>query len=91
MARERRENVRVEWASKATIDDGKGHWQHCVLKDLSDGGGKITGVAVSEVPDRLMLRFARGARGLRECKVIWRSSDGVGIEFSDRLSRFRLA
>jgi hypothetical protein len=69
------------------IDAGKGQWHHCILKDLSDGGGKITGVAVKEVPDRFMLRFARGARGLRECKVVWRSSYDLGIAFSDRPPR----
>jgi hypothetical protein len=87
MARERRENVRVEWASEATMDDGNGHRHPCILKDLSDGGAKIIGVAVSEVPDRFTLRFARGARGLRKCKVVWRSAEGVGIEFSDRPGR----
>jgi len=87
MANERRDHIRVEWQSRATIyacnDDRN---RHCVVKDLSDGGARITGIAVSDVPENFMLRFARGPRGLRRCKVLWRSVDALGVEFVDSVA-----
>jgi hypothetical protein len=85
MARERRKNFRVEWNSSALIFDSDGIWsQPCVVKDLSNGGAKITSVRVSEIPDQFMLRIVRGSRGTRECNVLWRSSDTLGVAFTDR-------
>jgi hypothetical protein len=82
MASERRKDLRVEWQSAATIRDAEGRQDRpCFVKDLSNGGAKITGVNPSEIPDRFMLRFARGARGLRACKVLWRNGDTLGVAF----------
>jgi hypothetical protein len=87
MARERRKNFRVEWNSSASIYDCDGNWGHsCVVKDLSNGGAKITAVPVSDVPDQFMLRIARGSRGTRKCHVLWRSPDALGVEFTDRFA-----
>ena len=59
----------------------------CVIKDLSNGGAKVTGVAVGEIPDEFMLRIARGAVGMRKCRALWRNATTIGVEFVDRLSR----
>jgi hypothetical protein len=87
MAHERRNNFRVEWNSAASIYTSDGAWSHpCVLKDFSNGGAKITDIPVSNVPDRFMLRFLRGPRGARECHVLWRTHDTLGVEFIDAIS-----
>jgi hypothetical protein len=87
MARERRKNFRVEWNSAASIYDFDGDWSYaCVLKDFSNGGAKITEIPVNDVPDRFMLRFFRGPRGVRECHVLWRSLDTLGVEFTDMVT-----
>ena len=84
MARERRKNFRVEWNSEASIYDFDGDWTYaCVVKDFSNGGAKITGVPVHDLPDRFMLRFLRGPNGARGCHVLWRSPDTLGVEFTD--------
>jgi hypothetical protein len=86
MARERRKGIRVEWNSSGLIFDDDGVWsQPCVVQDLSNGGAKINSVPVSEVPDRFMLRIARGSHGTRKCRVLWRSTDTLGVTFTDRL------
>jgi PilZ domain len=88
MIRERRHNIRVEWHSPGKIYDGDGDWRcRCTINDLSNGGAKITGVTVSEIPDQFMLRIARGPTGTRKCRVLWRSADTLGVEFVDSLAR----
>ncbi len=84
MARERRDHIRVEWQSRATIQGSNDKRnRRCIVKDLSDGGAKIAGIAAIDVPDDFVLRFGRGPAGLRRCKVVWRSADALGVEFSD--------
>ena len=83
MANERRKNLRVQWNSSAMFYDGDGDCHPCVLSDFSNGGAMITGVTVSAVPDEFMLRMARGLKP-RKCHVLWRSTDALGVEFTDR-------
>jgi hypothetical protein len=86
MSRERRRNIRVEWHSPGKIYDGGGDLlARCVIKDLSNGGAKVTGVAVGEIPDEFVLRIARGAVGMRKCRALWRNATTIGVEFVDRL------
>ena len=88
MSRERRRNIRVEWHSPGKIYDGDGDLlTRCVIKDLSNGGAKVTGVAVGEIPDEFLLRIARGAVGTRKCRALWRNATTIGVEFVDSLSR----
>ena len=84
MLRDRRKNFRVEWNSPGTIysrEGGSGY--HCIVKDLSNGGVKISGVAVAEVPDQFTLHIA-GDSKTRECEVLWRKADSLGVKFTDR-------
>jgi hypothetical protein len=84
MRRERRQNIRVEWHSPGKIQDPDGDLlSHCIIKDLSNGGAKITSVDVRKIPDEFMLRIARGAVGLRKCHVLWKSATTIGVEFVD--------
>ncbi len=88
MRRERRRNIRVEWHSPGKIYDGEGDLLgECVIKDLSNGGAKITGIAVRKVPGEFMLRIARGAVGMRRCHVLWKSATTMGVAFVDKLPR----
>jgi PilZ domain len=88
MRRERRKNFRVEWHSPATIYDLERHSARpCILSDFSNGGAKITGVRASTIPDEFMLRFNHGHGGTRKCRVIWRTDDTLGIEFTDHIKR----
>jgi hypothetical protein len=88
MRQERRRNFRVEWNSPATIYDADRQLARpCILSDFSNTGAKITGVLTSTIPDEFMLRIARGHGRVRNCRVVWRTDDAVGIEFTDRAKR----
>ena len=90
MRRERRKNIRVEWHSPGKIYDCDGDLlSRCVIKDFSNGGAKVTGVAVGRIPDQFMLRIARGAVGMRRCRVLWRSATTLGVAFADSLPGVR--
>src|SRR5271167_5113882 len=82
--RDRRENFRVEWNLPATTYDVGRHLERpCVLVDLSNGGAKIAGVRAHTIPDEFRLRTPLGDR--RSCRVIWRTEDALGVEFTDQI------
>jgi hypothetical protein len=86
MSRERRKNVRVEWHSPGTIYEREGDsGYHCTVRDLSNGGAKISDVAVGDVPDQFTLHIAGDSR-TRKCRLLWRKADSLGIRFTDRLA-----
>jgi hypothetical protein len=84
MSNERRRNFRVEWNSPATIYDLERHLvRPCILLNFSNTGARITGVLASTIPDEFMLRITGGHHGTRKCRVLWRSNDTLGVEFTD--------
>jgi PilZ domain len=79
---DRRENFRTEWNVSATIYDADRHLERpCVLIDLSSDGAKIAGVRARTIPDEFRLRTPNGDR--RSCRVIWRTEDALGVEFTN--------
>jgi hypothetical protein len=85
MSRERRKDFRVQWHSPGTIYNREGDsGYHCVIEDLSNGGAKISNVAVGDVPDQFTLHIAGDSR-TRKCRVKWRKADSLGIGFIDRV------
>jgi PilZ domain len=87
MGRERRKNFRVEWHSPATIYDSERHLDHpCILSNFSNGGAEITGVRAATIPDEFMLQITRDDGRTRKCRVVWRTDDTLGVEFTDRLT-----
>ncbi len=83
MKTDRRRNYRVQWHSVAMISACDGDWSSpCVLSDFSNGGAKISGLNVKHIPDQFVLRMARGVRP-RNCRVLWRRADALGVEFTD--------
>jgi hypothetical protein len=86
MRGERRRNFRVEWNSPATLQDNeRGLARPCIVSNFSNTGAKITGVVASTVPDEFILGMAPGRA--RNCRVLWRSGDTLGVEFTDTLAR----
>ena len=85
MPRERRKTFRVEWKSPSTIYDVDRHLERpCIVSDFSNGGAKITGVRVWKIPDEFKLRIVQDQGRARRCRVIWRTDDALGVEFTDR-------
>ena len=81
MRRDRRNNFRVEWHSPATLYDGT-LARPCILSNFSNSGAKITGVRATTIPDEFGLRI-KPRRRIHTCRVIWRTDDALGVEFTD--------
>jgi hypothetical protein len=80
---DRRKHFRVEWHSPAKIYADEGHFVlRCVVSNFSNGGAKIIGVEPTTIPDEFMLRISPHGRAHR-CQVMWRSKDGLGVQFVD--------
>ncbi len=53
----------------------------CVVQDISSAGARITADQASALPDTLRLAFARDARTGRNCQVVWRRGNSIGVRF----------
>jgi hypothetical protein len=53
----------------------------CVVQDISSTGAKITVEDPNVLPAKLRLAFTRDARTGRNCEVVWRRGNSVGIKF----------
>jgi hypothetical protein len=63
-----------------TLDGGFAA-RHCVVRDMSVTGAKITVDDSNVLPGRLRLAFARDARTGRNCEVVWRCGKSLGVKF----------
>jgi hypothetical protein len=52
-----------------------------VVQDLSASGAKLTIDDPNTLPAKLRLAFSRDARTGRNCEVVWRRGNTVGIRF----------
>ena len=87
MRRERRKHFRVEWNSPATIYYlNRRVTRRCIVRNFSNGGAKIVGVKATTIPDEFMLRITPGHGRIRKCRVLWRSDDGMRVQFIDRIA-----
>ena len=85
--RERRKNFRVEWNSPASMYDRRGRFTGpCIVSNFSNDGAKIIGLEPRTVPDEFILRMSPHGRAKR-CRVVWRSKDGFGVEFTADATR----
>ena len=55
--------------------------RECIVEDLSTTGAKVTIDDPIVLPDRFRLAFARDARTGRNCEVVWRRGQSVGVKF----------
>lgn len=55
--------------------------QHCKMVDVCDTGARLVCTGAEKVPDRFTLVLSHDGRLVRECKVVWRSPNAIGVEF----------
>jgi len=55
--------------------------RQCIVEDLSASGAKITIEEPVVLPASFRLAFARDARTGRNCAVVWRRGQTVGVKF----------
>jgi diguanylate cyclase (GGDEF)-like protein len=69
-----------------TLLSGKIVWNYgqssidCVVKNLSDAGGRLQVTSTQDLPDAFQL-VIEGRRENRSCRIVWRSDDRVGVAF----------
>lgn len=75
----------IRYTAWAIIDGETLHG--CVLSDVSDFGARLDVENADNLPDQFVLLLS-GRRGSprRNCRVIWRKPNQVGVEFEKRLS-----
>ena len=55
--------------------------RQCIVEDLSKTGAKITTEDPIVLPGSFRVAFARDARTGRNCDVVWRRGQTVGVKF----------
>jgi hypothetical protein len=53
---------------------------HCTVQNITDGGACLKVANTSGVPETFELTFEHG-RTRRACRVVWRTSDELGVAF----------
>jgi len=61
--------------------------QNCKMVDVSVTGARLICAEVDKVPDGFKLVLSHDGRLVRDCKVVWRSKDTIGVEFMRRASK----
>jgi hypothetical protein len=56
----------------------------CTVLDVSQGGGRVRVEAPMRIPDHFYLLFTRTATVRRECRVVWRHENYMGVAFAGR-------
>lgn len=77
--RRRVRRIRVYKGAKISMDESLGD---CIVRDISSLGARLAIMSACSVPDRFSLTFDT-ARTMRACRVAWRSSTEVGVEFCE--------
>ena len=56
----------------------------CKMVDVCDTGARLICAEADKVPDSFRLILSHDGRLVRECKVVWRSSNAIGVEFMSK-------
>ena len=76
--RSRRRDVR--WTGLIHDDQGS-IIVTCIMADVSASGAKLGMDAGINVPDSFVLALARNAAVRRNCEVVWRAAESIGVCF----------
>lgn len=56
----------------------------CSILDVSDVGARLESTEPDAVPDRFGLILSGNGRPRRECRVVWRDGQRIGVTFENR-------
>ena len=81
MSIEQRQSPRQTVNRAAWVDTGAvGARRDCLLVDISETGARLQ-VDTSPVPDTFQLLLSPGGEERRDCRVVWRSDNQLGVQF----------
>lgn len=82
LAKDARKNQRkgLHYTGQIVVDESAelGSAVNCLVENVSEGGARLT-VKTEQIPDKFDLMLAPAVR--RQCVVIWRSSQYLGVRF----------
>ena len=79
---ERRKHQRVRVIETAWARTAEHSFPYvCVLWDLSEGGARIAVASPDALPEEFELLLERDQRVGTSCRVAWRTSEQIGVEF----------
>lgn len=79
---EKRKNPRRLISYPALIDIGDGFPpRECSLCDVSQEGAQLTVADTAGLPDQFMLVLSFDGAARRRCRIVWKNSRQVGVEF----------
>lgn len=81
MTIERRKHRRRALNCAAWIKSDQRTLHDCNIVDISEGGAKIRLASVDQLPDIFDLLFTKQGTPRRSCRVVWRESVQLGVEF----------
>jgi hypothetical protein len=64
------------------VCDSDSHLQNCRMLDVSAFGARLELETPTALPDKFVLLLSNDGKFRRQCKVIWRTENAVGIEFN---------
>jgi hypothetical protein len=82
MSREKRRYSRRQLDRAAWIRLGDGSTVLCMIRDISEGGARLTGGGVHQVPDRFVLSLSKDHKVSRWCRVVRRTDQELGVTFT---------
>jgi methyl-accepting chemotaxis protein len=77
-----RRRVRRTQTYKCAKISLNGSLRDCVVRNISSLGARLALVSTAYIPDEIFLTFDN-ARTLRTCRVAWRSTTEIGVEFCE--------
>ena len=79
--KQKRQNSRSRVLKGAKIIVGASSLLDCVVRDMNNSGARIKIPNAVDLPDKFVLAF-EDDRFRRQCRVMWRTLNEVGIEFA---------
>ncbi len=86
MLSDKRKALRRQLRYTAWISLGPKNLQGCVVADVSDTGARLGVENSATVPDNFVLLLAANGKAKRNCRVIWREGEEIGVEFEKALA-----
>jgi hypothetical protein len=82
MSRENRKHTRRQLERMAWIKRHNGSTVMCIIKDISEGGARLCGGGIDDLPDHFVLSLSVDHKVSRPCRVVRRAQGEIGVLFS---------
>jgi hypothetical protein len=81
MLKEKRRHERHTIDRVAKIQSAGSLPRDCVVTDISEGGARLYAEGIV-VPEQFVLLLTGSQTARRECRVVWRLGNEIGVEFA---------